>query len=80
VVFDTAFADPKPRNLTDYLSLLSEREEEVLLLRSKGMKYKDIALHLGITTNSVGTLMVRAIRKIREAREKSEPAARAAMF
>jgi RNA polymerase sigma-70 factor (ECF subfamily) len=76
VVLETAFSDPRPENLADYLAVLSEREEEVLLLRSKGMKYREIAQHLGIGTNTVGTLMVRAIRKIREARERSgRPAA-----
>jgi RNA polymerase sigma-70 factor (ECF subfamily) len=71
---EPSWMEPRERNLTDYLSVLSEREEEVLLLRSKGMKYKEIAGHLGITTNSVGTLLIRAMRKIREAREKSETA------
>ena len=57
--------------LSDYLGLLTAREEEVILLRAKGLKYGEIASHLGISTNSVGTLLMRAVRKIRKTRETS---------
>lgn len=57
--------------LSDYLGLLTAREEEVILLRAKGLKYGEIASHLGISTNSVGTLLMRAVRKIRKTREAS---------
>ncbi len=46
---------------------LSEREEQVLLLRMESMKYSEIAQHLGITSNSVSTLLARALRKIQTA-------------
>jgi RNA polymerase sigma factor (sigma-70 family) len=49
------------------LSLLSQREEEVLLLRLEAMKYREIADHLGISMNSVNTLLARALRKLHEA-------------
>ena len=49
------------------LSLLSRREEEVLLLRLEAMKYREIADHLGISMNSVNTLLARALRKLHEA-------------
>jgi RNA polymerase sigma factor (sigma-70 family) len=49
------------------LSLLSRREEEVLLLRLEAMKYRKIADHLGISMNSVNTLLARALRKLHEA-------------
>jgi len=52
------------RNL---LSVLSPREEEVLLLRLEALKYREIAERLGITTNSVNTLLARALRKLQEA-------------
>ena len=52
------------RNL---LSVLSPREEEVLLLRLEALKYREIAEQLGIGINSVNTLLARALRKLQEA-------------
>lgn len=49
------------------LDLLSSRESEVLLLRMQGMKYREIAEHLGISANSVSTLLARALRKLQQA-------------
>jgi RNA polymerase sigma-70 factor (ECF subfamily) len=49
------------------LCLLSRREEEVLLLRLEAMKYREIADHLGISMNSVNTLLTRALRKLQKA-------------
>jgi len=49
------------------LSLLTRREEEVLLLRLEAMKYREIADHLGISMNTVNTLLARALRKLHEA-------------
>jgi RNA polymerase sigma-70 factor (ECF subfamily) len=46
------------------LSLLSGREEEVLLLRLQSLKYREIALQLGIGTKSVCTLLARAVKKL----------------
>ena len=46
-------------------SVLSPREEEVLLLRIESLKYKEIGKLLGISSNSVTTLLSRAIRKLR---------------
>lgn len=48
------------------LSVLSQREEEVLLLRLEAMKYREIADQLGISINSVNTLLSRALRKLQE--------------
>lgn len=52
------------------LSTLSPREEEVLLLRLEAMKYKEIADQLGISMNSVNTLLARALHKLQEAMTK----------
>jgi RNA polymerase sigma-70 factor, ECF subfamily len=52
--------------LSDHLDGLSKREEQAILLRAQGMKYVQIAEHMGISTNSVGTLVLRAARKIRK--------------
>lgn len=49
------------------LSVLSPREEEVLLLRLESLKYREIADQLGISMNSVNTLLARALRKLQEA-------------
>ena len=48
------------------LSVLSPREEEVLLLRLEALKYREIADQLGISINSVNTLLARALRKLQE--------------
>jgi len=52
--------------MTQLLASLSAREEEVLLLRAKGLKYRQIAASLKISINSVKTLLARAIRKMQQ--------------
>ena len=52
--------------VTQLLAAVSAREEEVLLLRIKGLKYRQIAAALEISTNSVKTL-ARGIRKMQQA-------------
>jgi len=49
------------------LSVLSPREEEVLLLRLEALKYREIAEQLGISMNSVNTHLARALRKLQAA-------------
>lgn len=44
---------------------LSPREAEVILLRAESLTYKEIGRELGIATTSVGTLLARAISKLR---------------
>ncbi len=46
------------------LSVLSAREEEVVLLRLQSLKYREIGERLGIGTKSVCTLLSRAIAKL----------------
>jgi RNA polymerase sigma factor (sigma-70 family) len=46
------------------LSVLSCREEEVLLLRLQSFKYREIADQLGIGRKSVCTLLARAVKKL----------------
>ena len=67
---------PKRLALSDIrslLSMLSAREEEVLLLRLEAMKYREIAEQLGISVNSVNTLLSRALRKLQDAMSQTEP-------
>jgi RNA polymerase sigma-70 factor (ECF subfamily) len=50
-----------------HLCLLSVREEEVLMLRLQSLKYREIAESLGISINSVNTLLARALEKMQNA-------------
>lgn len=49
------------------LSVLTARELEVILLRMEALKYREIAGQLGISPNSVNTLLARALRKLQKA-------------
>lgn len=55
------------QRLRGCLSVLTEREEEVLLLRLQSMKFREIGSALGIATSSVNTLLARALEKLRHA-------------
>lgn len=44
---------------------LSRREEEALLLRLEGLKYREIAEQLGISPNTVTTLLMRGLAKLK---------------
>lgn len=46
------------------LSRLSPREKEVMLLRMESLKCREIASELGISINSVTTLLARALKKL----------------
>jgi len=48
------------------LSRLSPRENEVMRLRMESLKCREIASELGISVNSVTTLLSRALRKLAE--------------
>jgi RNA polymerase sigma-70 factor, ECF subfamily len=65
---------------TRLFSVLTRREEEVILLRMQAMKYREIGSHLGISPSSVNTLLARALRKLQKAAQKNaegEPVANA---
>ncbi len=53
-------------DLHELLSVLTPREEEVILLRLDALKYREIAAQLGISVNSVNTLLARALRKLQK--------------
>ncbi len=42
------------------LARLSERDAQILILRYSGLAYKEIAVAIGVSPNSVGTLLTRA--------------------
>jgi len=54
-------------DITRYFTVLSKREEEVLLLRLQALKYREIAQSLGIRPGSVASLLARALRKLQAA-------------
>jgi RNA polymerase sigma factor (sigma-70 family) len=68
------FFDRQPRDsieredgrdlLSELLACLSSREEEVILLRLQGMRYAEVARVLKISTNTVRTLLARALVKL----------------
>ena len=66
-----ALNDSARPHLEGFLSRLSPREREVVLLRAQGLRYREIASQLGISSNSVGTLLLRAMRKMRAVRAES---------
>lgn len=47
------------------LAELTPKQRECLLLRSKGLRYRDIAVALGVSVQRVGELMQRAISLVR---------------
>jgi len=53
--------------LDHLLAGLTGRETDVLFQRMQALKYKEIASNLGIGTNTVKTLLARALRKMRNA-------------
>jgi RNA polymerase sigma factor (sigma-70 family) len=59
--------------IQNLLRLLSPREQEVLLLRLEAMKYREIADRLGISMNSVNTLLARALQKLHKAVTAKQP-------
>jgi len=56
---------PPEADIERLFTVLSAREQEVVLLRLASLKYREIAQRLGISTSTVNTLLARAIRKLR---------------
>ena len=59
--------------LERFLSVLTHREAEILQMRAKPMRYAEIAASLGISVNTVKTLLARATRKMQEAARQNYP-------
>jgi RNA polymerase sigma-70 factor, ECF subfamily len=55
-------ARDEARHVRECLRSLPERQGTVLILRSSGLSYAEIAEILGVTTGSVGTILARAER------------------
>ena len=54
-------------DISRLFSVLTNREEEVIVLRMAAMKYREIAEQLGISQSSVNTLLARALGKLQHA-------------
>lgn len=79
---ESVLADPPPtpaqaaeagesyQRVRDAMSRLSQREQQMLLLRAEGYSYRDIATTLDLNEASVGTLLARAKSAFREAYEE----------
>jgi len=57
---DQLLAEERRDRVQRVLAALKPRDAQLLLLRSDGMSYRDLALTLGIQPSSIGTLLVRA--------------------
>lgn len=53
---------------------LPERDRQILLLREEGFTHREIAIAVGTTTGSVGTLIARALARVARVVEQEEVA------
>ena len=74
VLDETCPAADRPVDTLAYLdeatavfSVLTEREEAVVLLRLQSLKYREIAEQLAISPKTVATLLARAVSKLQKA-------------
>lgn len=58
--------EERTRRLRSAIGRLPEQQRECMLLRSAGLRYREIAKILGIQTASVGTLVHRAVARLSE--------------
>jgi RNA polymerase sigma factor (sigma-70 family) len=54
------------------LEVLSDRDRTLLLMREEGFSHQEMALAVGTTTKSVGSMIARALRKLAAELSKSE--------
>jgi RNA polymerase sigma-70 factor (ECF subfamily) len=63
----------EPENIPELLAHLTEREQEVMLLRMESLKYREIADVLGISKNTVNALLARGLGKLHALVRKPRP-------
>ena len=56
--------DEKRQMVRGALSALTERDQTILLMREEGFSHQEIAVAVGTTTKSVGSMIARALRKL----------------
>jgi RNA polymerase sigma-70 factor (ECF subfamily) len=61
-----ALREEQTRRLRGAIERLPRQQRECILLRSSGLRYREIAEVLGIHTNSVGALVQRAVARLSE--------------
>jgi RNA polymerase sigma-70 factor (ECF subfamily) len=61
-----AFDEERSRLLRAAIKVLPEQQRECILLRSSGLRYREIAAILGINTSSAGALVHRAAARLSE--------------
>jgi RNA polymerase sigma-70 factor (ECF subfamily) len=61
-----ALSDERSRRLKVAVEKLPQLQRECILLRSSGLRYREIADVMGINTNSVGALVQRAVARLTE--------------
>lgn len=71
---EAVIGDRRRASVRAALEGLPERDREILLLRSEGYKYSEIAEALDLNQASVGTLLARAKRSFRAAFEEAHHA------
>jgi RNA polymerase sigma-70 factor (ECF subfamily) len=62
----SAMSDERTRRLRAAIEKLPRQQRECMLLRSSGLRYREIAELLGINTSSVGPLVQRAVARLSE--------------
>jgi RNA polymerase sigma-70 factor (ECF subfamily) len=75
---DSVERDERLGQVQGALSMLSQRDQEVLLLWDAGMSYPEIAAQTGLAVGAVGTTLARARKRLIEAYERKEYQAHAA--
>ncbi len=66
-------ADEERKRVRAILAEMDERQAQLLLLRHAGAKYQELADTLGVSINSIGTLLARAEREFEKRyRQKGE--------
>ena len=61
--FDVVTAEEERMRVRAVLGQMDERQAQLLILRYSGLSYKELATTLGVSANSIGTLLVRAERE-----------------
>jgi RNA polymerase sigma-70 factor (ECF subfamily) len=75
---DSVERDERLSQVQGALSMLSQRDQEVLLLWDAGLSYPEIAAQTGLAVGAVGTTLARARKRLIEAYDRKEYQAHAA--
>jgi RNA polymerase sigma-70 factor, ECF subfamily len=62
----SALSDERTERLRTAIEKLPRQQRECMLLRSSGLRYREIAEILGISTSSIGPLVQRAVARLSE--------------